>query len=103
MTAGLGMVANVGSSFTATTVIRKLFVAVSTPPLSMPPSSCAITVTVAVPLALAAGVKVSTPPVFTLGATLNRPGLLLLVATFVTLWPASSVGPVPKLAKPLAM
>ena len=34
---------------------------VSAPPLAVPPSSCSVTVTVALPFAFAAGVKVSTP------------------------------------------
>ena len=46
-----------GASLTAVTVIVKVCVAlVSTPPLAVPPSSVIVTVTVAVPLALAAGV-----------------------------------------------
>ena len=81
--------ATVGASFTATTVIVKVFVARFTPPLSVPPSSCATTVTVATPLALSAGVKARVPLSATLGATLNKPLLLLPVTTFVTLCPAS--------------
>ena len=46
-----------GASLTAVTVMVKVWVAlVSTPPLAVPPSSWMLTVTVAVPLALAAGV-----------------------------------------------
>ena len=46
-----------GASLTAVTVIVKVCAAlVSTPPLAVPPLSCSVTVTVAVPLALAAGV-----------------------------------------------
>ena len=43
-----------GASLTATTVMVKVCGAeVSTPPFAVPPSSCAVTVTVAVPFALA--------------------------------------------------
>ncbi len=46
-----------GASFTAVTVIVNVCAAlVSTPPLAVPPSSWILTVTVAEPLALAAGV-----------------------------------------------
>ena len=79
-------------------MIVKVFVARFTPPSSVPPSSCATTVTVAMPLALSAGVKVSNPAVLTLGATLNKPALLVPVTTFVTLWPNSSAAPPPKVA-----
>ena len=47
----------VGASLTAVTVIVNVGGAVlSTPPFAVPPSSCAVTVTVAVPFAFAAGV-----------------------------------------------
>ena len=87
-----------GASVTASTVIVKVFVLLSTPPFAVPPLSCTAIVTVATPFALAAGVNVSSPPVLTLGCTLNNPGLLLLVTTFVTLWPDSSAGTPLKLA-----
>jgi len=46
-----------GTSLTAGTLIVKVCTAeVSTPPLAVPPSSCSATETVALPLALAAGV-----------------------------------------------
>ena len=51
-----------GASFTGVTVIVKVCAAlVSAPPLAVPPLSWIWTVTVAVPLALAAGVYVSLP------------------------------------------
>src|ERR1044071_8115728 len=52
---------------------------VSTPPLAVPPSSCAVTVTVAVPFASAATVNVSTPVEEIDGCALKRLLLLLLV------------------------
>ena len=46
-----------GASLTAVTVMVKVWVALlSTPPLAVPPSSWMLTVTMAEPLALAAGV-----------------------------------------------
>ena len=85
--------AMVGASFTASTVIVKVLVLLSTPPLTVPPLSCAITVIVATPFEFAAGVKNSVPLGATLGATLNREPLLLLVTRLVTLCPNSSAGP----------
>src|SRR5437667_25447 len=53
---------NDGASLTAVTVMVKVCgVEVSAPPLAVPPLSERVTVTVAVPFALAAGVKLSTP------------------------------------------
>ena len=69
----------VGGSFTGVMVRVKALVARSMPPLSVPPSSCATTVTIAVPFALAAGVKVSVPLEFTVGSTAKS--ALLLVVT----------------------
>ena len=57
----------------------KVEVLVSTPPLAVPPLSWATTVTVALPKALAAGVKVSVPLVLIAGWALKR--LLLLFVT----------------------
>ena len=89
------MSAKLGASFTLLTVRVKVTESlVSTPPLAVPPLSCAVIVTVALPLAFAAGVKVSTPLVLTAGATLNRPGLLFPVTvTVVMLWLDSFAGP----------
>ncbi len=50
---------------------------VSTPPLAVPPSSCACTVTVADPVAFAAGVKVKVPFAATAGCTENNAVLSL--------------------------
>ena len=85
----------------------KVFVALSTPPLSVPPLSCAMTVTVAVPIAFKAGVKVSVPPL-SAGCALKSEVLSLLTPRFVMLWLDSLAGPVvmvakvPKLAAPLS-
>ena len=57
----LVMAVSVGGSFTALTVTVKVLVLESTPPLLVPPLSLMMTVIVATPLALAAGVKVKTP------------------------------------------
>ena len=55
-----------GASFTGFTVMVKVFVSlVSSPPLAVPPSSWSVTLIVAAPLALSAGMKLSVP----LGAT----------------------------------
>ncbi len=76
-----------GASFTGRSVMVKLFVLKSTPPLVVPPSSCTSTVTVAVPTALVAGVKVRVPPNEMDGWTLNSEGLLTPTTTmFVTVW-----------------
>ncbi len=68
------LVANVtvGASFTGVTVIVKVLVVLSTPPLAVPPSSWAITVTVLEPVALAAVVKISLPLKSTVGCTEKR-------------------------------
>src|SRR5262249_60560878 len=62
------------------------------PPLAVPPSSGATTVTIALPKASGAGVKVSLPVASTAGCALNRP-LLSLVTLKLTVWPLSSAGP----------
>jgi hypothetical protein len=55
--AGSAMTFRVGGSFTAVTLMLNVWMAdVSTPPLSTPPLSWIETETIAVPLALAAGV-----------------------------------------------
>ena len=64
-----------GASLTVVTAMVKVFVALSTPPLAVPPLSSTTTVTVAWPLALRAEVKVSTPALLIAGATLKRPVL----------------------------
>ena len=66
---------------------------VSTPPPAVPPLSDSVSVIIAVPLALAAAVKVSTPVGETAGATLNSPALVFAVTLNVTVCPASSGGP----------
>ena len=54
----------ISASLTAFTVTVKVRTIVSTPPLAVPPPSLTVTVTVAEPLALATGVKVSEPVAF---------------------------------------
>ncbi len=66
-----------GASFTGVTVMVKVFVAWSTPPSPVPPLSCVITVTVAVPFLSAAGRKVSTPLLLMAGWVLKSAVLLL--------------------------
>ena len=97
----IGRRTKVGASFTASTVMVNVLVLLSEPPSAMPPLSCAITVTVAAPKVLAAGVNVSVPLSATLGGTLNNAALSLLVVTLVTLWPDSFAEPAVKVAKPL--
>ena len=94
--------ASVGASFTAVTVMVKVWAAlVATPPIAVPPVSWAVIVTVAVPLAFAAGVKVSVPLALIAGWALKR-ALLLLVIVRLTVCADSSVGPADRLvAKPL--
>src|SRR5665213_1716078 len=84
---------NVGGWFTNCTVIVKVWGAlVFWPPLAVPPLSIAVTDTVATPLELAAGVKVSVPAGLMAGCTENR-ALLLLLTMNVTVCDASSGGP----------
>ncbi len=84
---------NDGASFTADTVIVKVWVAlVSIPPLLVPPSSWIETVTIADPDRFAAGVKVRTPAALTAGWALNS-ALLSLVTVKPTVWPDSFDGP----------
>ena len=73
-----GPLVNDGVSFTAFTVISKVWLGeVSSPPLAVPPLSDRLTVTVALPLALAAGVNVNCPVAPMLGWLANRPLLSL--------------------------
>ena len=82
-----------GASFTAVTVIVKVCEAlVSAPLLAVPALSCSCTVTVAVPLAFAAGVKVSVPEAEIVGCAENTP-LLLFVTRKSNTWLDSSDGP----------
>ncbi len=68
-----------GASFTGVTLIVKVCAAlVSMPPLAVPPSSCARTVTVAEPFALRAGVNVNVPFAATAGCAENSPLLSLV-------------------------
>ena len=65
----------VGASLTGVIVIVAVCaVEVSLPPLLVPPSSTAVTVMVAVPLASAAGVKVRVPAVSIAGSAANSAG-----------------------------
>ncbi len=59
-----------------------------------------MTVTVATPLALVAGVKVSVPPL-SAGCTAKSAALSLLTLTLVMLWTDSFAGPGKTVAKPL--
>src|SRR5436309_3065551 len=64
----------------------------SEPPPAVAPLSCAMTVTVAVPLLSLAGVNVKVPPELMDGWMENRLELLLLTIK-LTVWPDSFVGP----------
>ena len=92
----------VGASFAALSVRVKVCAAlVSTPPLAVRPLSCAVTVTVALPLAFVAGVKVSVPAAPIAGWALKR-ALASFVSVKLTVWADSSAGPAEMLvAKPL--
>ena len=62
---------------TAVTVMVKVCDAeVSIPPLAVPPLSCTVTVKSELPVAFAAGVKLSVPSVPMLGPALNKAALL---------------------------
>src|SRR5262249_9296096 len=90
---GLAGRAKLRASVTGVAAVGKVCGALgSTPPLAVPPSSCATTVTIALPKASGAGVKVSLPVASTAGCALNRP-LLSLVTLKLTVWPLSSAGP----------
>ena len=91
-----------GASFTGTRVMVKVLVARSTPPLAVPPESCTMTVTVAEPLAFAAGVKVRVPPV-SAGATLKSEGLSLVTERPLRVCADSFAGPTLKVAKPVTL
>src|SRR5207248_1002324 len=83
---------NDGASLTPVTLIVNVCaVEVSLPPFAVPPSSCATTVTVALPNALAAGTKLSTPLGETDGCTAKR-AALPFETWKATLWP-DSFGP----------
>src|SRR5262245_9159814 len=79
-----------GASLTAVTVIVKLCGGdVSTPPLTVPPSSFRTSVIVAVPLAFDAEVNVNVPVGDTAGAALKSVGFVLPVTLNVSVWPVS--------------
>ncbi len=79
---------------TAPIVMVKVCVAlVSTPPNAVPPSSWIWSVTVAIPLAFAAGVKVNVPAADTAGCAENRALLLLEIRLKSTVCDASLAGP----------
>src|SRR5712664_4686446 len=65
---------------------------VSTPPFATPPWSCSCTVTVAAPIAPAAGVKVSAPVADTAGCAENSAVLVVVTMKF-SVCPLSSAGP----------
>ena len=65
----------------------------SSPPLAVPPSSINSKVILAVPLASAAGVKLSVPSAATAGPALKSAALSLAVILNVSTCPASSAGP----------
>ena len=52
----LAPLVKLGASLTAVTVIVSIFVVASMPPFAVPPLSLTVTVTIALPLAFAAGV-----------------------------------------------
>ncbi|MPN60846.1 hypothetical protein SDC9_208579 [bioreactor metagenome] len=86
----------VGASLTVLTVMVKVCVAdVSTPPLATPPLSFNVTLTVATPLALAAGVYVNLPVLLIAGCAENK-ALLLFVTVNVRICPLSFAGPLLK-------
>ena len=79
-----------GGSLTAVTVMVKTWAElVSTPPLAVPPSSWRVAHTLVLPLASAAGVKVSTPAALNPGWPENR-GLSSLVRVKASDCPVSS-------------
>ncbi len=57
--------------------------------MAVPPSSLRMTLSVALPKALAAGVKLRVPLAAIAGATLNSDGLVLPLSAKVRLWPLS--------------
>ena len=93
--------ASVGASLTAVTVIVKVCAALVSTPGEVPPLSTAKPVTVATPLALAAGVKVRVPAVLMAGWTLNS-ALLLFVTVKLTVCADSFAGPAEMLVAKLA-
>src|SRR3954469_7395522 len=68
--------------FGFTVIVNVCAALVSTPPLAVPPLSCAVTVTVADPVAPAADVKVSVPVADTAGWAENSAVLLLVTMKF---------------------
>ena len=83
-----------GSGCAVTWIVKVCDVLVSLPPLAVPPLSTACTVTVAVPEAFGAGVKVSDPSAATAGCPPTvKSRLLEFMTANVTLWPDSSAGP----------
>jgi hypothetical protein len=88
-----GPLVKLGAWLTNKTVIVNVCGAlVSTPPLAVPPSSCSRTVTVADPLALAAGVYVNVPFAAIVGCAVNSAVLSLPTIKF-SVCPASFAGP----------
>src|SRR5437764_2055825 len=89
----LGPTAKVGGWLTAVMLMVNDFGAlVSWPPLTVPPLSCAWTVTTAEPATFGASVKVSVPEGLMAGCTANWAGLAAVTIN-VTVWPASLAGP----------
>ncbi len=88
--AGAFVSVKLGATFTALTLTVKVLVVRSIPPLAVPPSSCATTVTMELPVVLARAVKVSRPSNVTAGCTRKRAGLLFVVKTFVMVWSDST-------------
>src|SRR5438270_836767 len=90
----LAPLVKLGASLTEVTVMVKVWAAlVSTPPLAVPPLSCSWTVTVAVPLALAASVEVSVPLTAETVGCAEKSALLVLLTMKFSAWPLSSDGP----------
>ena len=75
-----------------TVMVNELGALVFVPPLAVPPSSWAVTVTVAMPLAFAAEVNVSWPLGLMAGWTAKRAGVSAVTVN-VTFWEASLAGP----------
>src|SRR6185436_8539636 len=75
-----------------TVMVKVCGAEVSTPPLAVPPLSCATIVTVATPYWPVAGVYVSVPFALTAGCDENS-GVLLLFKRNWTVCPLSSAGP----------
>src|SRR5258708_2225690 len=92
-TVSSGPLLKLGGSLTGVTLMTNVCAAlVSMPPLAVPPLSCSFTVTVAVPLALGAAVKLRVPDGVIVGWVVTR-ALLLLLTMKSSAWPGGAGGP----------